>query len=306
MRAIVLAYGSEAFQGVVRDLVREGVEPAHVIVVHNPRTPGEAAPVPEIDGVQVLSLAANGGYAPAMNAGIARALEQGAELLLLLTHDVMIEPGAVGELVATAREADGFGIVGPRLRWRDGDIVGHDTYGGWWSASGAVGHHHAPQRVPGSDRIAACDFVDGSAMLVKREAIEAAGPLDERFFLYFEETELCLRSARAGLRVGCAVEAIIAQEGGQVRRPGAYGYLFARNGLEFARLLGGARRVPGHAAWQLGLLPLRRLVRPHTAPGERRFAAQRSFAALVGGLAFLLRRWGRPPAWLPGLGDVRP
>jgi GT2 family glycosyltransferase len=305
VRAIVLAYGTEAFHGVVGDLVGDGVAPEHVIVVHNPRRPGEAAPRPRVDGVQVLSLPVNGGYAPAMNAGIERALAQGADRMLLLTHDVQLEPGAVGELLDVAASADGYGVLGPRLRWRDGDRVANETYGGFWSPSGAVGHHYEPQRVPGEERIGACDFVDGSAMLINRELIDATGPLDERFFLYFEETELCLRARRAGLRVGCAVDAIVAQQGGQASRPGAFGYLFARNGLEFARLLSGLRSAPAQAAWQVRvLLPLRRIVRPSTPRAERRAAVARVFAALCGWVAFALRRWGPPPGWLPGLGDV--
>ena len=46
-----------------------------------------------------------------------------------------------------------------------------------------------------------CDWTSGSFMLARREALLAAGLLDERFFIYSEETDLCLRIKRAGWRV---------------------------------------------------------------------------------------------------------
>ena len=51
------------------------------------------------------------------------------------------------------------------------------------------------------DAIREVDFVTGCALLARRETIERAGVLDSRFFMYYEETEWCVRAARAGYKI---------------------------------------------------------------------------------------------------------
>ncbi len=52
------------------------------------------------------------------------------------------------------------------------------------------------------DREVECDWTTGAFMIARREALEGAGFLDERFFIYSEETDLCLRIKRSGWRSG--------------------------------------------------------------------------------------------------------
>ncbi len=301
-RAIVLAYGARDYPGVVARVLAEGIAPHDVIVVQNPAAPDEADhPVP--DGVRLVRMARNGGYAAAMNAGIAAAREDGApEWLLLLTHDVEIPAGALRDLLAAAARADGYGILGPRLHWRDpeGD---HTTYGGWIAGDGSHGHHHT--RRPDVGGISTVDHLDGAALLVRAAAHAQVGPIDERFFLYYEETDYCRRMQQAGWAIGCVVGVEFSQAAGGSRRPGAYGYLMTRNHLEFSRAVGGGRGVRSGFARAARKLPLRRLVRRSTPADQRRWARSYTVGALCGFGAFALRRFGPPPAWLPGLGDVR-
>lgn len=304
----MLAYGADDYEAVLSQLEREGLPPERVVVVHNPRLAGEADLAPARTGVRVVRMATNGGYAYAMNAGMVAARRRGAERFLLLTHDAAMEPGALVELVTASKAAPRPGICGPRLRWMEADGgVSCDYYGGWWTSRGDVGHHAdgpiaLQPPVPGLSR---CDWVDGAVMLVEGAVLDVVGPLDERWFLYFEETDYCLRALRAGFSVCCATRAVFMQTAGPMKRPGVYGYLYMRNSLEFARRLNGRRAVLACAARNLRTLPVRRMLRPSVSPVERAAFRRWALAGLLGLLAFATGRTGPPPAWLPGRGDVR-
>jgi GT2 family glycosyltransferase len=137
-------------------------------------------------------------------------------------------------------------------------------------------------------------------MLARREVFEQVGLLDERFFMYFEETELCLRAARAGWRIGVVGDAIAEQQHGQMRRPALYTYLIARNGPEYIRRATGSRGVVVWlwrqllASWEL----LKIWKGRRSAPPQRRRARTMLLAKWQGTAAFFTRRWGIPPAWL--------
>lgn len=307
--AVVLAYGPREYGTVVTRLLAEGLPAAQIMVVHNPRQPGEAALADHPRSVRVVRMDVNGGYAIAMNAGMRAARDAGASRVLLLTHDASMDDGALAELAGAARRAPGPGICGPCLRWSDEDVgVYRTAYGGWWTPGGHVGHHDNGPRplAPAVDGLAACDWVDGAVMLVDVAVLEATGGLDEGFFLYFEETEFCLRAVRAGFSVTCATEAVFEQSTGAMSRPGAYGYLSVRNGLEFTRRLSGPRAVPGATVRTLSGLPLLRCVRPSHGAQQRRLHRRLALGSLAGLLAFLAGHRGAPPRWLPGQGDVRP
>jgi GT2 family glycosyltransferase len=303
IEAVVLAYGPEHYGTVVQALIGQGVPATAITVVQNPKVPGEAPLPEEPAGIRVLTRATNGGYAAAMNAALAQPRHPDTEWMLLLTHDVELDPGAVDALAAAAERAGGFAVLAPTLRWTGEHAIYEQTFGGRWDSDGRVVHlEQAPPRAV--DGVAAIDFADGSVLLLRLDAVRDVGFIDERFFLYFEETDLCRRLAAAGWRAGCVLDAHAAQAAGVQKRPGAYAYLHTRNALEFARRMGG----PGAAARAAGAavlrLPLRRLMRRGSTPEVRTAAAQATAGGLAGILAFALRRFGPPPAHLPGMGDV--
>jgi GT2 family glycosyltransferase len=67
------------------------------------------------------------------------------------------------------------------------------------------------------------DYLKGACLLLRRSALERVGPLDERYFLYFEETDWCWRARRAGLRVyHCADVQVVHLEGGAAGQASAF------------------------------------------------------------------------------------
>ena len=124
MIAVVLSYGSGGeYEGLLASLQVEGMAAERILVVHNPASPGEPDPALP-PGCELMRASHNLGYAGGMNLGVARAQERGCELLLLLTHDARLRPGALAALLAAAERHPEYGVLGPALVLRgDRDAV---------------------------------------------------------------------------------------------------------------------------------------------------------------------------------------
>jgi GT2 family glycosyltransferase len=180
---------------------------SEVLVVDNSPRPGTrellADPFPSVKVLRVP----NHGFAHANNQGIAAA---DARYVLLINPDTEILEGGFAALIATMEVRPRLGLAGVRQVTADGTLWPTIRY--FPSVGRAVGEALASERWPRHPRWAGereldpaayereflCDWTSGSFMLVRREALLAAGLLDERFFLFCEETDLCLRIKEAG------------------------------------------------------------------------------------------------------------
>jgi len=153
--------------------------------------------------VHVIENDANNGFAGGNNVGIRAALSRGAVYLFLLNNDTEVEPGLLEPLVARAESDPKIGIVGPTMLY-------HARPNIVWSAGGRIDWRGQSVLLDEGSRANDeanrgnahdVDFIVGCGLLVKRSVLEAVGLLDERYFLYFEETDLCARAREAGWRV---------------------------------------------------------------------------------------------------------
>jgi len=300
--AIVLTYGESGVHLELMDsLAAAGLDPERILVVHNPARPGEPDPaIPA--GARLIRSERNLGYAGGMNLGLAAAPAREAELVLLLTHDARLEPGALERLLAAAAAHPEYGVLGPALVLAG--TAEPFSFGGTTGRWGATEHRKALP--PGE--IAECDWIDGGTMLLRRAALERTGGFDERFWGYCEESDLCLRVRRQGFRVGVVPAAVAEQDPGGPKRPGAWAYLLTRNGAEYARRAAGTRGAVGaigralREICMLGARIVSRSFRPR--PGGREEMWVRTVGVARGILDFLRGRWGPPPPGLPGMGDL--
>jgi GT2 family glycosyltransferase len=182
-----------------------------LIVVDNCSRDGSADYVERIIGadptVTVVRSESNCGYAAAANRVFNGA---GRRDVLLLNADVeLCEAAAVRALVESLAGNPRVGILAPRLLNPDGStqssarafpnllaMAGHAS-----SARRLQIARHAASRyllVPPLDQPSRVDWAIGAALLVRREAFETVGGFDERFFLYLEDTDFCLRCGLAG------------------------------------------------------------------------------------------------------------
>ena len=305
---IVLTYGGGGIHAALFDsLAAEGVAPEQVLAVHNPALDGEPDPgLPP--GCALVRADRNLGYAGGMNLGIEAWRSRpgpGPELLLLLTHDARLRPGAPAALAAAARANPRAGVLGP-VMFETGTEVPF-SFGGRTGPGGATSHlKSAPEAAEGG--IAPCDWVDGGTMLMRSELIDRVGAFDSRFFAYCEESDLCLRVRRAGFVVGVVLDAHADQDSGAARRPGAWAYLMTRNGIAYSRRAAGVRGLLGglwRALRQASLQAVRTLLRVvRLRPGDPAETWPLAVGCARGAIDYLRGRWGPPPAGLPGAGDV--
>lgn len=303
---MILSYGRSADAGpLVDSLLAEGVSERALTVVHNPDGSPEGRFLTLKASVPVLAMERNLGYVGAMNRGLEERLGAGDCWVMLLTHDVRLRPGAVATMVEAARAADGYGVLGPTLAHRESGAV--HSFGGIDAGKWLVAHRTEPLVGVEPGEIAPCDWVDGCCLMLRSEALARVGWLERRFFLYLEDAELCLRMRQGGWGVGVVHGAVGESSPGQSRRPAAFGYLNARNGLLYSWHAGGSRRVAATVAKSIAVS-----WREAPKPGGRRFRGRDARRAgyrmalgiWLGMLAFLLGRWGPPPALLMRAEDV--
>jgi GT2 family glycosyltransferase len=173
-----------------------------IMVLDNASTDGSVEAIQAaFPSVQVVRLADNLGYAGNNNVGIKLALEQGADWAFVLNEDTLVEPDCLPQLIETAQSQPSLGVIGPMVYTFD-EGARISSAGGvidWWHAdsiNAGMGEldrgQYAARRV---------NFINGCGLLVSRRAVEKAGLLDASFFIYFEETDWCVRIAKAGFKI---------------------------------------------------------------------------------------------------------
>jgi len=204
-------------------LANTGDAEVEVVVVDNASTDGSTAAAREVfPQVHVIETGTNRGYAAGANVGIA---ETTAPFVLVLNPDTEIWEGTLERLVKLARERPRAAAIGPMIRNTDGSVypsgrrvpsvgvaVGHALLGPFWRENPFSRRYRLAEWDRSTER--EVDWISGSAFLVRREALEQIGPLDERFFLYAEEVDLFKRLRGAGWQILFTPELEVVHEGG--------------------------------------------------------------------------------------------
>ncbi len=186
--------------------VRHHAPAARMIVVDNASTDGSASTARrDFPEALVLENERNLGFGTAVNRGVAAG---DGQLILLLNSDAELAPGSLETLVATLDREPRAAGCGPRLSGPSGDIelsigrtmspaselffkILEPLYGGGAGPlTGVVERFYAQSR--------RTRFLTAACLLLRREAFEEVGGMDERFFLYAEDVDLCMRLSRAG------------------------------------------------------------------------------------------------------------
>lgn len=275
-------------------LAESHYENHRTIVLDNASTDGSVAAIRSaFPAVDVIQLEENLGYAGNNNVGVWAALERGAEWVFVLNEDTVLDPGCLPRMVDVGQSAPDVGVVGPMVYHFDEPNVIQ-------SAGGRLGRRwqsvHEGANEPDEGQFAhprPVDWISGCAIMVRREAIEAVGALDERFFYYWEETEWCLRVGRQQWRVMHAPRAKLWHKGVQrdYRPSPSVTYYNTRNRL----LLLAKHRAPllvRLAVWG----EIARTLTSWTVRPRWRSMREHRDAMWQGLVDFLRRRWGMRPA----------
>jgi N-acetylglucosaminyl-diphospho-decaprenol L-rhamnosyltransferase len=161
------------------------------------------------DRVRVLASGHNGGYGAGNNFGIRQGLPDGTrpDYIYILNSDAFPEPAAVRELLGHMESHPDIGFAGSRIHGEDDAY--HQTafrFPGVFSefegaaCTGPISRLLRKHIValPEPTNTQAVDWMAGASLMVRQQVFDEVGLFDEAFFLYFEETDLCLRARRAG------------------------------------------------------------------------------------------------------------
>ena len=184
------------------------------VVVDNASTDGSADVVATFPKSTLIRNAANVGFGRGINQAVAVSR---APLLLFINPDCRLVPGAIAALRFVLEAEPSCAIVGPRILDPDGSVQGSargdpDMLTGLFGRTGAlrvllpflpVARRNVvvEEAVRAGDGSVVVDWVSGACMLVRRDAFLAAGGFDERFFLYWEDADLCRRLRNLGFDI---------------------------------------------------------------------------------------------------------
>jgi GT2 family glycosyltransferase len=229
---IIVSYNSQRDIDVaLRSLTQPAPLVSHEIVVIDNASTDEtpAALRARWPAVRVIEAGANLGFAKANNRGIR---ETSSELVLLLNPDTRVPPGAVDRLVDLLFERPDVAVIGPRIV--DGRGRAELSFG---RMIGPLTELRQKILIRGNDRGAPVitaavdrmtrrtrevDWVSGACLLIRRADLEAAGLLDERFFMYTEDVDLCASVRAKGRRVLFAADVQIEHLRGRSNTPATH------------------------------------------------------------------------------------
>jgi len=253
--------GGEINLTCLSSLVAQGIDERRIVFIDNASTDGSPEAIAlSFPRARLLRNEDNLGYGAATNQGIELALDEGAELVLLVNNDVTFAEGALAGMKAALLEHDTSGIVGPR-------IVHASEPEKVWSAGGRLTFRqnlstmigHGRPDGPSYQRTFDVDYVAGCAMLVRSEVFRRVGTLDEAYFAYHEDLEFCLQAKQAGFGVRM-VGATLAYHDAHRTTGGGYNarrkYMMGVNTVWFLRRHGTPLRWLSFFAFDVLSLPL--------------------------------------------------
>ncbi len=169
-----------------------------VCVVDNGSTDGTLEWLRDQPDIQLIANAQNLGFTAGNNQGMADAPPED-DVLLLNNDTLLVQPGWLGRLREVAHSDASYGIVGCKLLFEDGRLQHAGTYlppSTYWGYQIGGGERDVGQ-FPGVREV---EGITGACMYIRADVRAAIGGLDADFFSYFEDTDYCLRAARAGFK----------------------------------------------------------------------------------------------------------
>lgn len=191
----------------------ESLDGIATICVDNGSTDGSDVQVEtRFPRVELIRTGANLGFAGGNNVGVRRALERGADWVLLVNNDAIAERGIDEALARAAGERPDAGILACKVLFEDGVRVQYAgaSFNSLVGYSGRAEGYGKPDVVR---ELRDVDRADGAAMAVSRAAFERAGLLDEALFAYAEDVELSLRVRAAGFAIVFVPDAVVRHKG---------------------------------------------------------------------------------------------
>jgi N-acetylglucosaminyl-diphospho-decaprenol L-rhamnosyltransferase len=221
---LVVNYNTATLLGKMREALDHSVDKlaVEIVVVDNASRDDSVAVLRrDFQDAQVIFNSANVGFGRANNQALAHAT---GRYVLLLNTDAFVSADTLTKTVAYMDAHAECGVLGVRLIGRDGELQPSCRYFPTpWNVF--LVRTGLSRFFPGTRlvddlawdqaEVRECDWVPGCYCLLRRSAIDQVGLFDSRYFLYFEEVDLCLAAKRAGWKVVCYPHSSVVHLGGE-------------------------------------------------------------------------------------------
>ena len=198
---VIVNYNGLKFQNdAIRSIKEQTYKNCEIIVVDNASTDGSVEVLlEEFSDVKVIQTGDNLGVAAGNNIGIQYALEQGVEYIMLLNNDILLDKNLIQILLEKASEDI---ITIPKIYYYDKKKM-------IWSAGGYVDWkkgipYHIGVNCIDRDTFSKEKYVEIAptcCMLIHRKVFRKVGKMDERYFMYFDDTDFCVRALEKGVKI---------------------------------------------------------------------------------------------------------
>lgn len=165
----------------------------------------------------------NLGFSGGHNVGIKYAITRNADYLLILNNDTYVDKSFLEELLKIAEKDAQIGILSPKIYFAPGFEFHRSRYKKnetgkvFWYAGGEmdwdniIGHHRGVDEVDNGqfDKTEETELATGCCMMIKKEVFDKVGMFDDKYFLYYEDADLCMRAKKNGFKIMYTSKSVI-------------------------------------------------------------------------------------------------
>jgi GT2 family glycosyltransferase len=208
-----------------------------VVVVDNGSSDGSVeAFESRFPEVEVISIGENIGFSAGNNKGMQYAVERGADYVFVLNNDTVVHQDLLTHMVSAAEADQKVGITAPKIYYyAAGDLI--------WAAGakrsrfdlGALETGMEQKDGPAYNIEKEVDYAFGCGMLIRRQVLEQVGLFDTRFFFYFEDTDLCIRTQQHGYKIVYVPQAKMWHKVAVSSKSKRYSYIWGKSKMLFYR-----------------------------------------------------------------------
>lgn len=173
--------------------------------------------------LKILLSKKNLGFSGGHNLGIKYALENGADYILVLNNDTLVDNNLISELLRSIGSDPMVGIAAPKIYFASGFEFHKDRYkkavlgkviwyaGGVMDWKNVLASHRGVDEVDKGqfNKTESTSFASGCCMLIKKEVFEKVGLFEEKYFLYYEDNDFCIRAQKRGFGIIFVPEAVV-------------------------------------------------------------------------------------------------
>ena len=181
-----------------------------IIVVDNNSTDDSVKKLKKIKDIKLIISKKNLGFAGGNNLGIKYALKEDAKYILLLNNDTIITENLISNMIMEYERHDDLGILGCRIMYYDNKNLINFNGGKINYNKGTVEIYNKKKKYFGNEaKFKYTDYLTGCCMLMNKKFIDSVGLLPEKYFMYYEDVDYCVKTKRKNYKMGILTDSVL-------------------------------------------------------------------------------------------------